>query len=116
MPAAIPTTAPFTSDVTFSITSAFASSISSRTSRVAFSETSPTISPSDFSALPGGGVPLPLVTTEPLQYLREHHAAHEGARHEQLGPVGGRSVCELGRPGRRVAALVGAQRAVGRRR
>ena len=42
---------------TFWAISAFASSISSRTSSEAFSETSLTISPSDFSAPSGGGIP-----------------------------------------------------------
>ena len=58
-PAAMPTAAPLVRRPTFCWISALASSISSRTSSEAFSETSETISPSDLSAESGGWVPLP---------------------------------------------------------
>ena len=53
-PAAAAMAAPFASFPTLSLTSAFASSISWRTSNAAFSETSATMSPSDFEASSGG--------------------------------------------------------------
>src|SRR5215217_8144595 len=56
-PAAPATATPFVSFESLSVTSAFASSISSRTSCEAFSETSATISPSDFEPLSCGGRP-----------------------------------------------------------
>ena len=60
-PAAAPTAAPRVSFETLSVTSAFASSISSRTSCDAFSETSATMSPSDFEPVSSGGIPLPVI-------------------------------------------------------
>jgi hypothetical protein len=60
-PAATPTAAPLVSFETLSLTSALASSISSRTSCEAFSETSATISPSDLAALSSGGSPLGVI-------------------------------------------------------
>src|SRR5215207_2013555 len=60
-PAATATAAPLVSFETLSLTSALASSISSRTSREAFSETSATISPSDLPALSSGGNPLAVI-------------------------------------------------------
>src|SRR6185436_10042019 len=60
-PAAAATPAPRVIFDTLSVTSAFASSISSRTSCEAFSETSATISPSDLSAPSGGGIPFVVI-------------------------------------------------------
>src|SRR4051812_8927514 len=72
------------------LTSAFASSISSRTSSDAFCETSPTISPSDFSAVSGGFIPFsPIISTsQSLQDLREEERAGERAEHRVLGVAG----------------------------
>jgi hypothetical protein len=60
-PAAAPIAAPRPSFESLSVTSALASSTSSRTSCDAFSETSATISPSDLSALSWGGSPSTLI-------------------------------------------------------
>ena len=60
-PAAAAIAAPRVSFVTLSVTSALASSISSRTSCEAFSETSATMSPSDLSASSGGGIPFVVI-------------------------------------------------------
>src|SRR2546430_268772 len=78
---------PFPMRVTLVVTSAFASSISSRTSSDAFCETSPTISPSDFSAVSGGFIPFSLIssTSQSLQDLCEEERAGERADHGELG-------------------------------
>src|SRR4051794_22219686 len=80
MPAAVPTTAPRTSLLTFSATSALASSISSRTSRLARSEISWTAAaiwgPS--SGCPGSGA-------KALDQEGEGDAAQEGGADEDLG-------------------------------
>src|SRR4051794_32416602 len=79
-PATIATATPLPSDFAFSAISVFASSISSRTSSEALVETSPTTSPSDFSAVS----PLLVIATERLQELGQDEPAHERADHGNL--------------------------------
>src|SRR5204862_3603176 len=84
------------------VTSAFASSISSRTRREAFCDTSPTISPSDFSAVSGGFIPFSLISaSQALEDLCEEERAREGAEHHELGTalVGARRLLGLARGG-----------------
>src|SRR4051812_49151825 len=86
MPATIATPTPLPSDFAFSAISVFASSISSRTSREAFVETSLTTSPSDLSAVPLGL--LIVAASELLQQLGEDEAAYEGPDHGNLRTAG----------------------------
>src|SRR3954453_20169502 len=79
-PATIATATPLPSDLAFSAISALASSISSRTSSEAFVETSPTTSPSVFSAVPFSVLAAP----DRLQQLREDEAADERADDRDL--------------------------------
>src|SRR4051812_39828433 len=87
-PAAPNAPTPLPMRVALVLTSAFASSISSRTSSDAFSDTSLTMSPSDFSAVSGGLIPFSLISTsQTLQDLREHKPADERSEHRHLRPV-----------------------------
>ena len=83
MPATIPTTAPLMSLVTFSVISALASSISSRTSSDARSETSWIARPSsEVDGLVGHSV------HQSLEDAGEHEGAGEGGADQDLGAVG----------------------------
>src|SRR5688500_1980910 len=95
-PAAVPTTAPRTSLLTFSETSALASSISSRTSSVARSEISWTAEAiwGELSCEPFGGGRS---AAKALDEKGEGDAAHEGGADQDLGTralVGGRERIE----------------------
>src|SRR4051794_40370916 len=84
MPALIATALPFASDLAFSAISVFASSISSRMSSDALVETSPTTSPSVFSAVS----PLSVIAaSECLQQLGEDEGTDERADDRQFGPA-----------------------------
>src|SRR4051794_7260771 len=101
MPAAMATPLPLASDVTFSLISAFASSISSRTSSEAFVETSLTVSPSDFSAV----LPFSVIGASELsEQLREDEATHERGDHRDLG-MRARLGRLVGVPGRLAGAI-----------
>src|SRR3954451_23859530 len=101
MPAAIATPLPLASVLTFSPISALASSISSRTRSEAFVETSPTTSPSDFSAVPFSVI----AASDRLQQLREDEAAYECADDRDLR-MDARRTRLVGSP-RRLARAVG---------
>src|SRR3954447_13870763 len=112
---------PFPIRVTLVVTSAFASSISSRTSSEAFCDTSLTISPSDFSAVSGGFIPFSAISTtsKALQYLCEEERAGERPEHRVLG-VAGVLACGgtvgLARRGTRAARRLERRLRAGRRR
>src|SRR3954466_2269306 len=92
MPAPAKNPAPLASFDTLAVTSALASSISSRTRSWALLVTSPTISPSCFSALPGGVDPL-LVIVPPewgIEDLREHEGSRERSRRVEVRLLGER--------------------------
>src|SRR6476661_4405730 len=109
MPAPAKNPAPLASFETFVVTSALASSISSRTRSCALVVTSLTISPSCFSA-PGGVDPL-LVIVAPeygFEDLREDKGARERARSVYVRLLGERVLLVGGDPvglGRRAARL-----------
>src|SRR3954465_3164329 len=103
MPAVIATALPFASDLAFSAISVFASSISSRMSSDALVETSPTTSPSVFSAVS----PLSVIAaSECLQQLGEDEGTDERADDRQFGPAN--RLGSLGRgPGGLARAVAG---------
>src|SRR4051794_3759028 len=110
----MPAPTPFPSFLAFSWTSVLASSISSRTSSEAFSETSLTMSPIDLSAESGGREPLPgvmdgslslVAAPESLDDLGQHQPADERPANEQLGTLGERVLAGSVGLGGRLAPL-----------
>ena len=114
-PAAAATAAPLPSRVAFCVTSAFASSISSRTSSDAFSLISATVWPICCGRLWSGSA------AKVLEDQGEHEAAGERCADEGLGPLGQRDAAlghgAAGRVGAGLLAVAdGGRRARGRRR
>src|SRR5690242_11838916 len=108
MPAAMPTAAPFASLVSLSVTSALASSISSRTRSWALSETS-------LMAATMLACELSVVAAKTLEDQGGDESAGERCADDDLGPLGGRSrrlgTAEHGAAGRRrVRCGLGARR------